>query len=115
MSEIKLKSCPFCSNKDVRLQHRGRNQYGYYVICKNCGCRTPLYQYQFDSKEKRREEAIKQWNTRKPMERIIERLEKEKFSTLPTFDEDGYCNDDSWEVVDFDTAIEICKEEGEIE
>ena len=51
----------------------------------------------------------------KPMERIIERLEKEKHSTLPTFDEDGYCNDDSWEVVDLDIAIEIVKEVGGIE
>jgi Lar family restriction alleviation protein len=75
MQNDKLLPCPFCSNKDVRLQHRGRTQYGYYVICKNCGCRTPLYQYQFDSKEKRREDAIKQWNTRKPMERIVEQLE----------------------------------------
>ena len=54
-------------------------------------------------------------STQSTVERIVERLEKEKFSTLPTFDEDGYCNDDSWEVVDFDTAIEIVKEEGGIE
>lgn len=54
-------------------------------------------------------------STQNVLERIIEKLEEAMFSTLPTFDEDGYCNDDSWEVVDFDIAIEICKEEGGIE
>ena len=108
MSEIKLLPCPFCSNKDVRLQHRGRTKYGYYVICKNCGCRTPLYQYQFDSKEKRMEEAIKTWNTRKPMQEIVERLEWEKTKPMRM-------NLYGAILVKVDKAIEIVKEVGVID
>ena len=108
MSEIKLLPCPFCSNKDVRLQHRGRNQYGYYVICKNCGCRTPYYKYQFSSNEKLREEAIATWNTRKPMERIIERLEEEATAYEDNFGELIDC-------IPEHIAIEIVREESGIE
>lgn len=80
MSELKqdfnktLLPCPFCPKGQARLQRRG---HGYYVICKSCGCRTPLFQYQYDSREKLREQAITTWNTRKPMDDIVERLEKE--------------------------------------
>jgi Lar family restriction alleviation protein len=73
MNEKKPLQCPFCEG-EARLQ-RWRRTYGYYVICKKCGCRTPVYQYQYDSKEKRREDAINTWNTRVPMEKIVERLD----------------------------------------
>ena len=75
MNEKKPLQCPFCEG-EARLQ-RWRRTYGYYVICKKCGCRTPVFQYQYDSKEKRREDAINTWNTRVPMEKIMERLEEE--------------------------------------
>ena len=45
------------------------------------------------------------------MERIVKLLEENREWTDSTFDEDGYCNDDSFEVVRLDTAIEIVKEE----
>lgn len=73
MSE--LKRCPFCGG-EARLQ-RWHRKSDYYVICKECGCRTPLFQYQFDSKEERRKDAINTWNNRKPLERVVERLETE--------------------------------------
>ena len=113
MSEIKR--CPFCGNevtifkkKYGWLREKG-DLYKYGGMCNTPHCFMIPADFQTE------EEVTKAINTRKPMERIISRLEKEKFSTLPTFDEDGYCNDDSWEVVDFDTAIEIVKEEGGIE
>lgn len=40
-------------------------------------------------------------------EMLIERLEEASHYEGSTFDEDGYCNDDSWEVVYLDKAIEI--------
>ena len=48
---------------------------------------------------------------RKYGEQIIKKLEFESEWSEPTFDEDGYCNDDSWEMVWLDKAIEIVKEE----
>ena len=41
------------------------------------------------------------------VEKLIERLEEASHYEGSTFDEDGYCNDDSWEVVYLDKAIEI--------
>ena len=45
-------------------------------------------------------------------EKIIEHLENASFWTDSSFDEDGYSNDDSEEVVDLHEAIEIVKQGG---
>ena len=49
----------------------------------------------------------------KEFEKIIERLENASFWTDSSFDEDGYCNDDSEEAVYLHEAIEIVKQEAE--
>ena len=46
-------------------------------------------------------------------EKIVEKLESESHWTESTFDEDGYCNDDSEDVVYLHNAIEIVKQEAE--
>lgn len=46
-------------------------------------------------------------------EKIIEHLENASFWTDSSFDEDGYCNDDSEEAVYLHKAIEIVKQEAE--
>ena len=46
-------------------------------------------------------------------ENIIERLENASFWADSSFDEDGYCNDDSEEAVYLHEAIEIVKQEAE--
>lgn len=62
-SDKRLLSCPFCGGKAKIC--------GYYFIqCTKCGTSTLTHT--------NREEAIKTWNTRKPMQEIVERLEKEK-------------------------------------
>lgn len=108
MSEIKLKPCPFCGG-EARLQRKNK-KHGYYVICKKCGCRTPYFQYQFDSLEKLRETAIETWNTRRPVERALERLKDENMNrvdmacmTMDVF-VDG-------QVSGLERAIEIIEEE----
>lgn len=83
MSE--LKRCAFCGGEATLCNY-------YFVQCEECGVSTLT----FITKE----EAIKAWNTRKPMERIIERLEEEKSDW----------NDDY--NVPIKKAIEIVKEEG---
>ena len=49
----------------------------------------------------------------KEFEKIIEHLENVSFWTDSTFDEDGYSNDDSEEVVYLHEAIEIVKQVAE--
>lgn len=46
------------------------------------------------------------------VDKVVEQLEKSHFHTDATFDGDGYCNDDSEEVVNLNEAIEIIKRGG---
>lgn len=91
MSEM-LNKCPCC---------KGEAEYcGYkfwWVQCKECELSTKTCET--------KEEAEKLWNTRKPMQNIVERLEEKK----------PYYVDDERACIErrcFNTAIEIVKEEG---
>ena len=57
-------------------------------------------------------ELIKEQPTAFNVEKVVEQLEKSHFHTDATFDDDGYCNDDSEEVVNLNEAIEIVKAGG---
>lgn len=111
-----LKRCPFCGG-EAKLQRRRRTSCGYYVICKNCGVRTPFFQYQFDSWEKLQEEAITAWNTRKPTERILGQLEERHKNHSATINEFISNNDlesaskESLMKTECEIAIEIVKGE----
>jgi len=100
-----LKPCPFCGGEAILktgfAQYEDVVTLKYEIVCNMCGCkieRLGLEEY-----------AINAWNTRKPIDNIVEQLEKCSWCTPPTYDEDGYCNDDSETVVDLETAIEIVK------
>lgn len=84
MSEVKIRNCPCCGGKSrfvVDHEHVNVNCeteiYGY-VMCTECG----LEQGELLAEN----EAIQAWNTRKPMDDIVERLEKE---TKLYVDDDG--------------------------
>lgn len=53
--------------------------------------------------------AINSQPTAFNVEKVVEQLEKSHFHTDATFDDDGYCNDDSEEVVNLNEAIEIVR------
>ena len=125
MSEIKLLPCPFCGGEAVIYHQSSKytNRDGNFVHCMECGCRTKLFEcYGNTTKthEDTKQEAIEAWNTRKPMEQIVERLEEElKLSDIEKercirenplqFDEaKGYSTGIS-------NAIDFVKEEGGIE
>ena len=46
------------------------------------------------------------------VDKVVSELEKSHFHTESTFDDDGYCNDDSEEVVNLNEAIEIVRKGG---
>lgn len=60
--------------------------------------------------------ALKDFVNRQPtafnVDKVVEQLEKSHFHTDATFDDDGYCNDDSEEVVNLNEAIEIVRSGG---
>lgn len=83
MSETELLPCPFCGGEAefVRDTERkdifGSSDY-VYVRCKKCHAQTTkiYYSAEFHKLDEEYALAEKAWNTRKPMERIVERLEE---------------------------------------
>lgn len=77
-----LKKCPFCGG-EVFAYHSGLNFELCEVICKECGCRT---------ERMTTVKAISAWNTRKPIDKIVEQLEKmeEKALRVQNYDVSFY-------------------------
>lgn len=78
MSEIKLKPCPFCGNSHLvqaeipvvrEFLGEKKTKIRYQIYCASCGCKT--------GRKRTEQEAEEVWNTRKPMEQIIEQLKAE--------------------------------------
>lgn len=111
MSE--LKRCPFCGGEAVTAEAYNIKLKKFLPIvkCFDCGCKTPMAETF--------EEAIDAWNTRKPMERILDRLEECK----ETHDRRLLSKKEtaSFKIKElqfsgcYQNAIEIVKEEGGIE
>lgn len=78
MGENKVKPCPFCGGEAytytcTSLNH-GKKVKNWLVHCKECHLNYP--NFSIVDRCLTEEEAIKHWNTRKPMERALERLEE---------------------------------------
>ena len=112
MKETKLLNCPFCGGEAEILEHDNGWAIWHCIICKNCKASQEW------RKGYTKEEAIAAWNTRKPMERILEHLKRKKNPTLllgsswlsreeRIWKSQGYCKA-------FEEVIEIVKEEGGI-
>ena len=97
MSEIKLLPCPFCGGEATL--HNNFLTDKFKVWCNECDCRTDVYSD--------KEEAIEKWNTRKTMERIVDRLEGKKWGI-------HYWKDE-WRNKIIGECIDVVKEEGGIE
>ena len=76
MSELKIvmeehKNCPCCDSEDISVGSKcvsiGED---IYIRCNTCGLKMQL------CKEYGWKELLKRWNTRKPMQNIVERLEE---------------------------------------
>ena len=120
MSEIKLLPCPFCGNNDRRVGIRRMGKKGYKVVCGKCGASGSYVAIKdwHDNKMIAQGQAIKLWNTRKPMERIVERLEEVSNEKTEIWSGIGRTDDSrcyGFYVLGIDESIEIVKEEGGIE
>lgn len=121
MSE-KLKRCPFCGG-NAKLKLRNVNStITIWCECTKCNAKTEGYcpnisnhETAMELIENCKEMAIEAWNIRKPMERIVERLEKYKKTLFLTIANTGNIQLDTvYENVGsyIDAAIDIVKEEG---
>ena len=101
-----LAKCPFCGGKARMLkkliERKDDVTIEFGVMCYQCGCINEGY--------RNRELAIKKWNTRKPIERILERLEKQL-----ALEDDLYDEMSSGAHSAYSHAIKIVKKEGMIE
>ena len=106
MSEIKLLRCPICGGEAELL--KGQCEIDNYVMCLECRSKTKLYNTKAS--------AIKAWNTRKPLQNIVERLEH--FNEETFYRANGRANGKTLAYgysQGIYKAIEIVKEEGGIE
>lgn len=72
MSDTKLKQCPFCGGEaDIEDIGENENDHYYMITCKNSACSGS-----FCFGQRTKEDLIKAYNRRKPMERIVEQLEE---------------------------------------
>ena len=100
MSE--LKRCPFCGEKMETANHQQ-----YFHPDNDC----ILHGFGIDISNRR---SVKAWNTRKPMQNIVERLEEKYKESQKKYSEedDWYCKKVyTGKSVAFKDAIEIVKEE----
>ena len=126
MKETKLLNCPFCGGEAVVEEHFKQWDGRYYEVthisCRSCWCSSKtISEMECKDRKKRKEEAIKSWNTRKPMERILEKLNEriEHHVKLVNYEMnmgtivDVERHEEAIKATD--KAIEIVKEEGGIE
>lgn len=101
MSEIKLKPCPFCGGR-IEYHPWSHIMDNFFnkdtIICPTCD---------FIMEGVNQLSLFKRWNTRKPMENTIERINMEILEELSD------CGDDWFAAEQINKAIDIIKEENE--
>lgn len=103
MSEIKLLPCPFCGGENIKVL--GAETSYYWCRCMNCLASTTT--------EDVEEDAIKAWNTRKPIEKVVKELEEWSFETeivIPS--SDGYDETATRQIICTRNAIDIVRGSG---
>ena len=117
MSE--LKRCPFCGGEASRWRLSERNKDGYtdsvFIRCNNCYASTKKIEFDasIHKNDSEYEEAEKAWNTRIPMQNIVERLEEYRDDFMNDIYEELREDADNCRanrIIDrFDEAIKIVK------
>ena len=104
-SDKRLLSCPFCSGDNIISTY---NNFVPALLCGGCGAMMTI---PWDLNKDTETELRNKWNTRKPMQNIVERIEAE-CKEITKWDSDKhyiYKEGADWMG---NKAIEIVKEEG---
>lgn len=108
----RLKPCPFCGEE---LEIIANGQYYSHKREENSEkqCFGAVWVFPIDD-----EEMIRRWNTRKPMDKVVEQLEelkdKANLDTLKNMNEPIPYSSASNRVYAYDTAIEIVRNGGDL-
>lgn len=115
MSETLLR-CPFCGGEAQLQQIPSATWDKFVVTCKSSKCCAFYIGYCDEGLYDTRTKAVEAWNTRKPMERIVERLEEHRDDFMNDVYEELREDADNCRanrIIDrFDEVTEILKEEG---
>ena len=125
MSEIKLKPCPFCGGEAEFVRKPVKANGGWcdavYVRCTACDARSNrvLYSANIHRNDSEYTEATEAWNTRKPMERIVEQINNRILKAgrimveNPKDELDKIANDTAKDFIDaYNECIEIIQKGG---
>lgn len=99
MNNIKIKPCPFCGHEAILKINR---EHLYIVQCDKCEATSKICESE--------NEAAEAWNTRKPMDKVVEQLEEASYSEAVD-DMDPY-GDIPSKVVSLQTAHDIVRNGG---
>lgn len=123
-----LKPCPFCGGEAEFYRTPIKTNVGWcdsvVVRCKSCEARTNrvLYDANKHPNDEEYDEAAAAWNQRKPMEKILERLEEEAKKAMSNSEKAAELGQKYEKHMifngakgnAFEEAIEIVKEEGRL-
>lgn len=116
MSDAKLKPCPFCGGEAQIISREFFDDSTNELVAKFYGVRCIDCDTIHGQLFKEQLKAINSWNTRKPMERIVEMLEERYAKLIHKVVSDwnnGHLNDyEDFVAEGIEEAIEIVKEEG---
>lgn len=120
--------CPFCGSHNisysVKTTGRWERKYHVAMYCKDCNCYgkrilitpTETSRYDVERNIEYKQLAIDAWNTREPMERIIERLEEEERTLQDKYERNLKKEYDdpfvSGRLCELECVIEIVEKEG---
>ena len=103
MSNMKIMNCPCCSSSAHLETMKVRKGWEANICCNDCGLN--IHTITFDTEEEAINNAVEKWNKRKPMERIVDRLEGLRAKPTETV----------YDTILVGSVIEIVKEEGGVE
>ena len=103
MSETKLLPCPFCGGEAKYISFSQGLFTQRFVTCTECGIETKR-NYPNGA------EAIRHWNTRKPIDDIVERLEEKSYDSMHL--DMSTPMTETWQIIDLKDAIDIVRNAG---
>lgn len=100
MSKTKLLPCPFCGGEaKVATCDWLFSVRDYWIYCRSCDCSSGRYHS--------KDQAIKAWNKRKPMDYIVEQLEEKSYDSMHL--DMSTPMTETWQIIDLKDAIHIVR------